>query len=84
LLTRRQRQMCIRDRLWVMQWRFAWKNRAIEWLCFIGICLSSFLSEDTVETQVGLTFVAFFFGLFAANTVAPAKKAAKDGTLTQI
>jgi hypothetical protein len=70
--------------LWVMQWRFAWKNRAIEWLCFIGICLSSFLSEDTIETQVGLTFVAFFFGLFAANTVAPAKKAAKDGTLTQI
>jgi hypothetical protein len=42
------------------------------------------LSEDTIETQVGLTFVAFFFGLFAANTVAPAKKAAKDGTLTQI
>lgn len=32
-------------------------------LLFITIILVSFLSEDTLETQVGATFFAFFFGL---------------------
>ncbi|MFN5416536.1 MAG: O-antigen ligase family protein [Flavobacteriia bacterium] len=33
-------------------------------LYFIGILLVSFLSEDTLETQVGGTLFAFFLGLF--------------------
>lgn len=39
------------------------KRKAVEWSCFALICILSFLNEDTLETQTGLTFVAFFFGL---------------------
>lgn len=52
---------------WLIQWRFSWQQRALEWVCFVGICLSSFFTEDTIETQIGLTFVAFFFALFSAH-----------------
>jgi hypothetical protein len=70
--------------LWVFQIRTAWKSNIIEWLCFCAICVSSFLSEDTIETQVGLTFVAFFFGLFATSIDLFAKKKTENRTLTQI
>ncbi len=33
---------------------------------FILISMSSFLMEDTLETQVGITFFAFFFALFSS------------------
>lgn len=33
-------------------------------LCFLGVILSSYLTEDTLETQVGVTFFAFFIGLY--------------------
>ena len=34
-------------------------------ICFILIILVSFLIEDTIETQTGVTFFAFFYGLFS-------------------
>lgn len=52
---------------WWLFLRFAWKERIFEVLCFAGIALGSFLTEDTLETQMGITFVAFFFGLFAGS-----------------
>lgn len=52
---------------WLVQLKTAWKLKAFEWLCFAFICCFSFLTEDTIETQMGVTFVAFFFALFAAN-----------------
>lgn len=69
---------------WGMQLATAINKRNVEWLCFIALCLSSFLSEDTIETQVGVTFIAFFFGIFAANTDLITEKENKVGTLTQI
>jgi hypothetical protein len=36
-------------------------------LLFISIILISFLSEDTLETQIGGTFFALFFGLFISS-----------------
>lgn len=36
-------------------------------LLFIGIALISFLMEDTLETQTGVTFFALFYGLFATK-----------------
>lgn len=33
-------------------------------LCFLAIILISYMTEDTLETQVGMTFFAFFIGLF--------------------
>ena len=52
---------------WLFQLKTALKLKAFEWLCFVFICCFSFLTEDTIETQMGVTFVAFFFALFAAN-----------------
>ncbi|MFP5469957.1 MAG: O-antigen ligase family protein [Bacteroidia bacterium] len=36
-------------------------------LLFVGIILFSFLFEDTLETQAGVTFFAFFSGLFSSK-----------------
>lgn len=33
-------------------------------LCFLWILLISYLTEDTLETQVGVTFFAFFLAIF--------------------
>jgi hypothetical protein len=33
-------------------------------ICFALITIASFLPEDTLETQQGVTFIAFFVGLF--------------------
>lgn len=40
-------------------------NNELLALCFIVIILVSFLIEDTIETQTGVTFYAFFYGLFS-------------------
>jgi hypothetical protein len=53
--------------LWVQVIRSSLQMRAFEWLSFAGIVITSFLIEDTLETQIGVTFIAFFFGLFAGN-----------------
>lgn len=42
-----------------------WKNDAL-YLFFTIVALISFLSEDTLETQAGVTFFSFFVGLFSA------------------
>lgn len=52
---------------WFFFLREGWRLRALEWTAFAIICILSFLTEDTLETQTGNTFVAFFFGLFIAN-----------------
>lgn len=47
---------------------FLWKNIQIKNLLGIGfslIAIGSFLSEDTLETQQGVTFIALFLGLCA-------------------
>jgi hypothetical protein len=43
----------------------AWKSRSFMIASFAVIVLLSFLVEDTLETQVGVTFVAFFYALLA-------------------
>jgi hypothetical protein len=40
----------------------------LPYLSFLIIVLFSFLSEDTLETQAGVTFFAFFSGLFAVSS----------------
>lgn len=52
---------------WIAQIRNAWKLKNLPWLCFIAIAMSSFLIEDTLETQLGGMFVSFFFSLFIAH-----------------
>jgi O-antigen ligase len=52
---------------WTGFFRYAWKNKQYPAVCFAVIAMSSFLMEDTMETQAGVTFVAFFYGLFAGR-----------------
>jgi hypothetical protein len=47
------------------------KNNETLAILFIIIALSSFLIEDTLETQTGITFYALFLGLFS-NKIKPA------------
>lgn len=49
---------------WITTLRFAWKKHLFVFCAFTGIAMGSFLVEDTLETQMGVTFVAFFYGLF--------------------
>jgi len=49
---------------WVLALRMSWKQKRFILTAFTGICLSSFLIEDTLETLMGVTFVALFYGLF--------------------
>ncbi len=44
----------------------AFKKRPVIFLVFIAITALSFLNEDTLETQAGVTFVMFFMSLFIA------------------
>lgn len=53
---------------WILLLRMAWKRRLFIVMAFAAIALSSFLMEDTLETQMGVTFVAFFYGLFVSST----------------
>ena len=34
-------------------------------IAFIAIAISSFIFEDTLETQTGITFFSFFYALFS-------------------
>lgn len=38
-------------------------------LMFILVAMSTFLIEDTLETQMGVSFFAFFYGLFATKKI---------------
>lgn len=42
----------------------AFKNRQVIFLLFMAISAFSFINEDTLETQAGVTFVMFFMSLF--------------------
>lgn len=63
---------------WWAQIKIAWRLKSLTWLSFIAIAMSSFLIEDTLETQLGGTFVSFFFGLFMAHPKWFMKKAAQS------
>jgi len=51
---------------WIGFFRFSWRNRNYVSICFAIIAMSSFLIEDTIETQMGVTFIAFFYGLLVS------------------
>jgi hypothetical protein len=53
--------------LWILLFVKAFKRRAVEWAGFALITALSFLNEDTLETQTGMTFVALFLGIFIAH-----------------
>jgi O-antigen ligase len=48
---------------------YRWRNQRL-FLFFAIVALVSFLSEDTLETQAGVTFFSFFVGLFSAASSA--------------
>lgn len=52
----------------VQFWVYAYRRRDRLALLFMTIALLSFLVEDTLETQMGVTFFAFFFALFIHKT----------------
>lgn len=43
------------------------KERNLIGIMFILVAMSTFLIEDTLETQMGVSFFAFFYGLFATK-----------------
>lgn len=51
------------------------KRREILALLFMVISMSSFLTEDTLETQTGVTFFALFYAIF--QTKLPSKKSSE-------
>lgn len=64
---------------WVVQLKVAFQKNAWEWLSFLVITLLSFCIEDTLQTQAGVTFVAFFFAFFCIGETIlyPPREAAK-------
>lgn len=50
--------------LWFMQLATVLRINAFEWTGFLVITMLSFLIEDTLQTQTGVAFVAFFFAFF--------------------
>ena len=50
--------------LWFIQLAVALRINAFEWTGFLVITMLSFLIEDTLQTQTGVAFVAFFFAFF--------------------
>ena len=47
--------------------QFEWRNVNYLGLLFIGLSLISFLLEDALETQTGVTFFAFFYSFYASK-----------------
>jgi hypothetical protein len=50
--------------VWVSMWKRNEFRKHYIPMCFLLITCISFLSEDTLETQAGVTFVAFFASLY--------------------
>ena len=48
-------------------WRCFYRRNMVLGLLFMTISILSFLVEDTLETQMGVTFFAFFWGLFISS-----------------
>lgn len=63
--------------LWIIGrfWAVAYRRQNRLALLFMTISILSFLVEDTLETQMGVTFFAFFFGLFIIPKEADDEKA---------
>lgn len=53
---------------------YHWKNQSLLPLMFIFIAISTFFIEDTLETQMGVSFFAFFYGLFIGKPLKQDKK----------
>ena len=55
----------------LMGYSFFYFVRRSDWpaTLFLGLLLFSFLSEDTLETQVGVTFFALFYGIFVSSSL---------------
>lgn len=49
---------------WFIQLATALRINAFEWTGFLVITMLSFLIEDTLQTQTGVSFAAFFFAFF--------------------
>ena len=47
--------------------QFNWKNNQLIGVLFLAVAASSFLTEDTLETQIGITFFAFFYAIFQSK-----------------
>ena len=47
-----------------------WKKKQVLGVFFIVIAFVTFLFEDTLETQMGITFFTLFYALFSLNTSA--------------
>jgi len=47
--------------------QFSWRKVNYLGVLFIGLSLISFLLEDTLETQTGVTFFAFFYSFYASK-----------------
>jgi len=52
--------------LWKYLFILFYKKRNFLGICFTFIAVASFLSEDTIETQQGVTFIALFIGLLTS------------------
>ncbi len=57
--------------LWVIVHflQFNTKNNTIIGLLFMAVILASFLVEDTLETQTGVTFFGLFYGLYSFKKI---------------
>jgi hypothetical protein len=44
-----------------------WKKKQVLGVFFITIAFVTFLFEDTLETQMGITFFTLFYSLFSLN-----------------
>lgn len=59
---------------WLSLLRMGWKKQLPAVVAFVAIALTSFLIEDTLETQMGVTFIALFYALFVSSPMLMAKR----------
>jgi hypothetical protein len=50
-----------------LKWQITEQN--LIGIMFILVAMSTFLIEDTLETQMGVSFFAFFYGMFAVKKI---------------
>lgn len=57
-------------------WRFNFRNKELTPLIFIVVAIATFFIEDTLETQMGVSIISLFVGLFL-NKIEPIRR--KEG-----
>lgn len=62
---------------WIAFFISNFKANSLLGIGFALIAITSFLSEDTIETQQGVTFIALFLGILAMNSWFQLKKSVK-------